>query len=919
MIQTLTKKAETNEHYRESLLTVSDRFPLLITSRGARTENATWFKQHHKAYTAWLADPASPTIFIEKGYCPSDDSTVSGALYWNLRQRARCVAYYPFHNSEGDYAEMKWFMVSIISQIITQDPTQTGRIQDMFLSISQQRAWTYRPLFSLLHALLSSSGMETMFLVLDDIQNCNSATAKLLSSLVDRNDDSSSQAAVKIILLGRKGPDNPDIEKLLRNRPSDRIEGQPLFKVNAQRILTRNLPNLLQEKAYLHRFRHDIEHGLQKSSDSWQLSLTFHAVANFRPDIIPSINSITPMLSKIPVNTLNAVYTAFADFPAWAKNALGWILCAQRPLLINELAVAITFFGPDGMRTAQTFDDRALPVDLTTAVKIHFGPFVIVEEGRVFLSHGQAKDCLTAVIEQKNDQSIYLNDIPGDWEITIALLKYLSLRKVMEHRLAACSLGMSKHGIYGLIDYATHSWPAHYKTAASKSSHVEDFLGYIQSLPPGQIWSEVTSRLGTSSVNVDQIDPLLLAAHHGFDALAIKAKETASPELLHSALYLASSEGYTELVRMLVELGIDARNPEFLHALKYACIRGHDEIFDILLNQLDDASSFSDSEVLCRVAELGYQDRVELLLSNGAIADVTHDGTTPLQFATKNGHGSIVKLLLSNAADINTEVAQDPLKPLLYAAKNGHTDIVKCLLEHQPPADITATDDHSRTSLHLAAQQEYNPILFMLLDRAAIGPESEKNGVLNSVDKMGHTALMLASKSGHLENVRLLLRHGAQIDVQDETGHTALYHAIFNQHESIAKDLLNDAPQNTFFKDMNVVFHEAAKLGFDKFMELCLDSHTNGDVDLIKYSDNDGRTALHHAAANGHSTVVSFLLNRGVDVNQSVENTSGSSSATPLVLAALGGRLEVVSLLEKQSADINNRERRRPNHRLPNI
>ena len=64
----------------------------------------------------------------------------------------------------------------------------------------------------------------------------------------------------------------------------------------------------------------------------------------------------------------------------------------------------------------------------------------------------------------------------------------------------------------------------------------------------------------------------------------------------------------------------------------------------------------------------------------------------------------------------------------------------------------------------------------------------------NSRDVDDQTALHLAAMNGHLEAVRLLLDHGADLEVRDEDGRTPLDLANAHRHVQVA-DLLRERSQ----------------------------------------------------------------------------------------------------------------------------
>ncbi|BAT88718.1 hypothetical protein VIGAN_05230100 [Vigna angularis var. angularis] len=102
-------------------------------------------------------------------------------------------------------------------------------------------------------------------------------------------------------------------------------------------------------------------------------------------------------------------------------------------------------------------------------------------------------------------------------------------------------------------------------------------------------------------------------------------------------------------------------------------------------------------------------------------------------------------------------------------------------------------------------------------------------------------------------------------------------------------------------------------------VEALLDAVRYNDMDDVKSleangvpldsKDDQGRTALHMAAANGHVDIVEYLIIKGVDLNAPNEEKN-----TPLHWACLNGHVEVVKKLILAGANVSvlNRHERTP-------
>lgn len=121
--------------------------------------------------------------------------------------------------------------------------------------------------------------------------------------------------------------------------------------------------------------------------------------------------------------------------------------------------------------------------------------------------------------------------------------------------------------------------------------------------------------------------------------------------------------------------------------------------------------------------------------------------------------------------------------PLMFAAFNGHAAVAEYLLD--AGAEIDARDNSGRTALMFAASGPFPEAVGLLLER---GAEVNVQGTLE-----GFTPLMTAAAEGLADVVRILLAAGADRDIKDEDGDTALSFARQNGHTEVV-ELLENPP-----------------------------------------------------------------------------------------------------------------------------
>ena len=135
---------------------------------------------------------------------------------------------------------------------------------------------------------------------------------------------------------------------------------------------------------------------------------------------------------------------------------------------------------------------------------------------------------------------------------------------------------------------------------------------------------------------------------------------------------------------------------------------------------------------------------------------------------------------------------------------------------------------------------------------------ADVNDSLNS-----YSALMAATLNGSLEQMKILIAHGAQVNYQSSDGTTALWLAVPDWDKT--KLLLdNGADVNHKIQGYGILVKLAAMPGTIKLFHLLIDK----GADLKKSAPDN--YLLYNAASSGDTAIVGFLIRSGFNVNDSV-------------------------------------------------
>ena len=158
--------------------------------------------------------------------------------------------------------------------------------------------------------------------------------------------------------------------------------------------------------------------------------------------------------------------------------------------------------------------------------------------------------------------------------------------------------------------------------------------------------------------------------------------------------------------------------------------------------------------------------------------------------------------------------------------------------------------------------------------------------------KDGVTALMVAAQGGHMESVRLLVEAGAAVDVMDDEDVTPLLNAVKGNFAQVSEYLVQHGanPNDEYVdekKESHNLLMDAVAVNNTAFSLLLLDKGAT-----TTHVDADGVTVLTQAAFQGQLAVVNKLLSLNAD--DTIANKEGIN---PLIAASSEGHTEVVKVL----------------------
>jgi ankyrin repeat protein len=434
-----------------------------------------------------------------------------------------------------------------------------------------------------------------------------------------------------------------------------------------------------------------------------------------------------------------------------------------------------------------------------------------------------------------------------------------------------------------------------------------------------------------------------------------------------SALIEAAIIGSAPVIDLLLEAGADpdARNPEGETPLMAVARTGSVDAARRLMEAGADVNAREDwggQSALMWAAAQGQPEMVKFLASQGADVnargvvrqwerkviteprpkDMNKGGFTPLLYAAREGCVECARHLIAAGADPDLE-DPDRVTPLVLALINLHFDFAAFMIE--AGADVNKWDLFGRSPLYMAADVSTLPVkgngamavlpsedsitaldVGRLLLEAGANPNlqlkrrppyrdvpQDRGG--DTILAQGATPLLRAARAGDAPFVKLLLEHGALVDLPSKEGVTPLMAAAgveFGTRVTRGRNRTDEGVLAT----MQLLVDAGADIHARMVIEPGPDP-ANGlsqaavfAVALRRASQMPSpravphQTALHGAAQRGFTAFVKFLIEHGADLH--AKDASGRTAldlakgvGVPGVRQAAGEpHPETVALLE---------------------
>jgi ankyrin repeat protein len=268
----------------------------------------------------------------------------------------------------------------------------------------------------------------------------------------------------------------------------------------------------------------------------------------------------------------------------------------------------------------------------------------------------------------------------------------------------------------------------------------------------------------TGALKPEQIDTIKRWIEQGAEWPDALANETELPPIDPKAVAMVDALHEGDLAKFMKFAAEDAkllnaRGPEGSTPFMYAVLYTNAAMLERLLKLGADPNRRNDANATALMWAATEMDKTKVLLSHGADVNArSSDMRTPAMIAARKlGNSAVVKLLLDNGANPNPNPHPSAeSSPLVDAASAGDADSVEMLIAKG--AEVKPVGE---TAIFMAATAACSKCLSLLTAR--------------EIDKNDYSlALADIAITGDVNAVKMMLDHGADVNIVDPLGRTPL-------------------------------------------------------------------------------------------------------------------------------------------------
>ncbi|PNP56733.1 hypothetical protein THARTR1_03429 [Trichoderma harzianum] len=856
--------------------------------------------------------------------CTSDAGKISESVKSYLGEAKGVkgkLYYFRFKSHDVRFNTISAMLWTFFAQSVYNYPWNS-MIDSYFPEVCDEYPWEYRCLLHMWQNVVVRNDDPSGLLVLGCLDECDDSVLLFLSEI--RNLFTTIEHLLRIVIITTKGTAKDKlIVDTLSKFPTESITHID-YNLPASEPLHDgfNVPMLLQQSHYyaVDGLRDKIEALLSSYSSDESLRRLLIDYVKFTPFPLKSFSRI---LAKSQTPSPELIFaTILEDIPEkyllWVQKLLSWMLSSFRPLRASEFCrISDLCFGD--IIDANT-DSSTIRTRITSIIRQFRGLLVTVHD-EVHFSHASIRSWLKSSDPSKDQLLIFKGwhqQTERDRHMTIVQTCLEHLKDNTDQTQAWATQ----------LPYATEFWVSHYKQV----DPIRDVLDIFEHQPWLERWIDAYMALPTPFLKpFKNRTPLTIAAHFGFEDVvkSIIEKKEYTSETLDQGLIQATKTAQLPVFRLLIDQypdGLDL-SKEYVQSALQAALRSenHELCYELLthvylpdqrqLNQhqpseqrletidglnvkdpdngvqdttkeetmLHKTSNLSSCLKTClRLAcELDMTDIVAKLLSVGPDNDTTFlertsdEKDTLLKVAVQYSRLEAARLLIAAGASVVSNGGGEIGTPLEVAAATGSGDMMNLLLDHEAPIDAKKV------------QQGYYKIAEALLRHGA-DPNLREEG--------GETALWVAATKEKIDICRLLLAHKADPNlILKDSKSTPLIMAIAKKNMELVKLLVENGADVNQSIDYECTPVNMATIKNQVEMVRYLLSH-NADPNIAM---SNGITPLWSAAQQGYSEIARLLVEAKADVHACI----GDYGLT--ALHTLSDSTEIVRVLLEYGADIN--------------